>query len=302
MTQRFLDPQVLAGIANLELTAKTVVDGFIAGHHRSPDFGFSQEFAEYRAYTPGDDLRYVDWNVYARADRLYLKRYRGETNTRLTILLDRSASMGFKGGYKGDAERRLRKIDYARFLAASLAYLAHQQRDAVGLISFDDDVRDYVEPSSRHGQWLKVLYSLDRSEPGQRTDFARPFLHFQQFLQRRGIVLVVSDFYAPAEEVVNTVAPLRHRGNDVILMQVLDREEVEPRLAGSRVLVDMETGAELEVSPEYAAGPYREKMKAHLDELQKRAAGAGLSYTLALTDQPLDEALRRYLIVREGRP
>ncbi|MBI4892322.1 MAG: DUF58 domain-containing protein [Acidobacteria bacterium] len=298
MTQRFLDPQVLAGIANLELTAKTVVDGFIAGHHRSPDFGFSQEFAEYRAYTPGDDLRYVDWNVYARADRLYLKRYRGETNTRLTILLDRSASMG----YKGAAERILRKIDYARFLAASLAYLAHQQRDAVGLISFDDDVRDYVEPSSRHGQWLKVLYSLDRSEPGQRTDFARPFHHFQQFLQRRGIVLVVSDFYAPAAEVVNTVAPLRHRGNDVILMHVLDPEEVEPRLGGSRILIDMETGAELEVSPEYAAGPYREKMRAHLEEMQSKASGAGLGYALTLTNQPLDEALRKYLIVREGRP
>lgn len=295
MQQRFLDPRVLAGIANLELTAKTVVDGFIAGHHRSPDFGFSQEFAEYRPYVPGDDLRFVDWNVYARADRLYLKRYRGETNTRLTVLLDRSASMGFQG-------RGVRKIDYARFLAASLAYLAHQQRDAVGLISFDDEVRDYVEPTSRQGQWLKVLYSLDRSEPGRRTDFARPFHHFQQFLQRRGIVLVVSDFYAPAEEVIATVAPLRQRGNDVILMHVLDPEEVEPRLAGSRVLIDMETGAELEVSPDYAAGPYRAKMRVHLEALKSRAQGAGISYALSITDQPLDEALRRYLLVREGRP
>ena len=163
MLQRFLDPQVLAGIANLELTARTVVDGFVAGMHRSPYFGFSQEFAEYRAYVPGDDLRYVDWNAYARTDRLYLKKYRGETNTRLTLLLDRSASRGFQG--KG-----VRKIDYARFLSASLAYLAHQQRDAVGLISFDDAVRDYVEPSSRHGQWAKVLYALDRAEPPDRTN------------------------------------------------------------------------------------------------------------------------------------
>lgn len=295
MHQRFLDPQVLAGIANLELTAKTVVEGFIAGHHRSPDFGFSQEFAEYRQYVPGDDLRYVDWNVYARADRLYLKRYRGETNTRLTVLLDRSASMGYQGS-------GVRKIDYARFLAASLAYLAHQQRDAVGLISFDDEVRDYVEPTSRQGQWLKVLYSLDRSEPGSRTDFARPFHHFQQFLQRRGIVLVVSDFYAPAEEVIHTVAPLRQRGNDVILMHVLDPEELAPHFAGSRVLIDMETGAELEVSPDYATGPYRQRIQAHLEDLKSRAQGAGISYTLSLTNQPLDEALRRYLLVREGRP
>jgi len=295
MLQRFLDPQILAGIANLELTAKTVVDGFVAGLHRSPDFGFSQEFAEYRPYVPGDDLRYVDWNVYARADRLYLKRYRGETNTRLTVLLDRSGSMGYQG-------RGVRKIDYARFLAASLAYLAHHQRDAVGLISFDDEVRDYVEPSSRQGQWVKVLHSLNRSEPGQRTDFARPFLHFQQFLQRRGLVLVVSDFYAPADEVIRTVAPLRQRGNDVILMHVLDPDEVQPHLAASRILIDMETGEQLEVSPDYAEGPYQAKIQAHIDALKDGAQGAGMSYHLSITDQPLDEALRRYLSVRGGRP
>lgn len=294
MLQRFLDPQILAGIANLQLTARTVVDGFVAGMHRSPDFGFSQEFAEYRAYVPGDDLRYVDWNAYARTDRLYLKKYRGETNTRLTLLLDRSASMGFQG--KG-----VRKIDYARFLAASLAYLAHQQRDAVGFISFDDTVRDYVAPSSRHGQWTKVLYSLNRAEPSHRTDFAQPFLHFQQFLHRRGIVLVVSDFFAPADEVIRTVAPLRQRGNDVILMHVLDPQEIRPELSGSRILIDMETGDEMEVSPEYAAGPYRLKINTHLEALEKGARGAGLSYFRAVTDQPLDEALRRYLVVRARR-
>lgn len=294
MLQRFLDPKVLAGIANLELTAKTVVDGFVAGLHRSPDFGFSQEFAEYRMYVPGDDLRYVDWNAYARTDRLYLKRYRGETNTRVTVLLDRSASMGYQA-------RGVRKIDYARFLGASLAYLAHQQRDAVGLIGFDDEVRDYVEPSSRHGQWIKVLHGLNRSEPGHRTNFAKPFLHFQQFLQRRGLVLVISDFYDAAADVIRAVAPLRQRGNDVILLHVLDPEEIHPTLKSSKVLIDMETGEEMEVSPEYTKGPYREKMAAHLEALDSGARGAGLSYFLALTDQPLDEALRRYLVIRAGR-
>jgi uncharacterized protein (DUF58 family) len=295
MQQRFLDPQILAGIANLELTAKTVVEGFISGLHRSPDFGFSQEFAEYRPYVPGDDLRYVDWNVYARAGRLYLKRFRGETNTRVTLMLDRSASMGFRG-------RGLRKIDYARFLAASLGYLAHQQRDAVGLIAFDEEVRDYVEPSSRHGQWLKVLHSIDRAEPGGRTDYKRPFWHFQQFLRRRGIVLVVSDFFAAARDVVATVAPLRQHGNDVVLLHVLDPEEVEPELESSRVLIDLETGDEMEVSPAYAAGPYREKIRRHLEELETLAQSAGLDYFRTLTSEPLDAALRRYLAVREGRP
>ncbi|MBI5280385.1 MAG: DUF58 domain-containing protein [Candidatus Solibacter usitatus] len=294
MLQRFLDPRVLAGIANLQLTAKTVVDGFIAGLHRSPDYGFSQEFAEYRAYVPGDDLRFVDWNVYARTDRLYLKRYRGETNTRLTILLDRSNSMAFTSG-------GVKKIDYARYLAASLAYLAHHQRDAVGLISFDEAVRDFIEPSSRQGNWVKLLHCLDRSEPASRTDFAQPFVHFQQFLHKRGIVLVISDFFAPADVVLRTVAPLRQRGNDVVLMHVLDPGEIAPHLAASRILIDMETGDELEVSPEYAAGGYREKIAAHLRALESGAQGAGMSYFLARTDQPLDAALRRYLVVREGR-
>lgn len=292
--QRFLDPKILAGIADLELMAKTVVDGFISGLHRSPDFGFSQEFAEYRPYVPGDDLRYVDWNVYARADRLYLKRYRGETNTRVTVLLDRSGSMAFQAD-------GIRKIDYARFLAASLAYLAHRQRDAAGLISFDDEVRDYVPPSSRQGQWMKVLYGIDHAEPGNRTDFAKPFHTFQEMLRRRGIVIVISDFFADPKEVLRTVAPLRYKGSDVILFHVLDPQEVRPRLDGPRILIDMETDREIEVSPEYALHKYREKIDAHLQAMRSEAQGAGLGYYLLETDKPLDEALRGYLNVRQGR-
>src|SRR6195256_5348649 len=140
MLQRFLDPSVLAGISGLDLVAKTVVDGFVAGLHRSPDFGFSQEFAEYRAYSPGDDLRHVDWNVYARTERAYLKRYRGETNSQLTLMRDASASMSY-------TSHSISKLDYSRYLAVSLAYLANQQRDAAGIIVFDDDVRNYVQPS-----------------------------------------------------------------------------------------------------------------------------------------------------------
>lgn len=294
MQTRFLDPKVLATIADLHLTAKTVVDGFIAGLHRSPDFGFSQEFAEYRSYTVGDDLRYVDWNVFARTERAYLKRYRGETNTRVTILLDRSRSMAFKG-------RGIKKIDYARFAAASIGYLAHIQRDAIGAITFDDDVRDYVAPSSRQGQFQRVLHVLDRAEPGQRTDFARPFLHFQEWHRYRGIAVVLSDFYAEPELVAKTIAPLRHRGNDVLLFHVLDPDEIRPKLDGPRLLVDLETQETLEVSPEYAAGEYARKMDAHCAELKREAEAAGLSYMLLDSSRPLDAALREYLSLRQGR-
>ncbi len=188
MLQRFLDPLTLASISGLDLVAKTVVDGFVAGLHRSPDFGFSQEFAEYRAYSQGDDLRHVDWNVFARTERCYLKRYRGETNTQLLILLDTSASMGF-------GTHRVNKLDYARFVAASLCYLAHAQRDAAGLIVFDEDVKNYVQPSTRQGQLFRLLHAIEQAAPGTRTDFAKPFVYFQNFLHRRGLVVILSDYY-----------------------------------------------------------------------------------------------------------
>ena len=160
--QRFLDPAVLSRISGLDLIAKTVVDGFVAGLHRSPDFGFSQEFAEYRAYSPGDDLRHVDWNVFARTERAYLKRYRGETNSQLTVLLDASNSMNY-------TSHGVTKMDYARFIAASLFYLAiHNQRDAAGLIVFDDEVRNYIRPSIRRGQLYRLLSGLETGR-GPRT-------------------------------------------------------------------------------------------------------------------------------------
>src|ERR1700744_3093802 len=161
MLQRFLDPAVLASISSLDLLAKTVVDGFVAGLHRSPDFGFSQEFEEYRAYSPGDDLRHVDWNVYARTERAYLKRYRGETNTSTVVLLDASASMGFGAN--------VTKFDYARYLASSLIYLAHLQRDSAGLIVFHDEVSNFVRPSSRQGQLMGLLHAIGEAELGKRT-------------------------------------------------------------------------------------------------------------------------------------
>src|SRR5579859_1748478 len=188
MLQRFLDPATLATLSSLDLVARTVVDGFVAGLHRSPEFGFSQEFAEYRAYTPGDDLRHMDWNVFARTEKMYLKRYKGETNSQLLILLDTSASMGF--GSTG-----LNKLDYARYLSASLAYLGNLQRDATGLIVFDADVTNYIPPSTRQGQLPRLLHAIEHAAVGIHTDFAKPFLHFQQFLRRRGIVTVIYDFY-----------------------------------------------------------------------------------------------------------
>jgi uncharacterized protein (DUF58 family) len=299
MMQRFLDPAVLAGISSLDLLAKTVVDGFVAGLHRSPDFGFSQEFAEYRAYTPGDDLRHIDWNLFARTERMYLKRYRGETNSQLTILLDASNSMNFSSATDGSVQPS--KMDYARFTAASLFYLAiHNQRDAAGLIVFDDEVRNYIAPSTRQGQLHRLLAGLEQAEPRARTDFSKPLLHFQRLLQRRGIVIIISDFYEDPESIVKTIEPLRFHGNEVVLFHVLDPKEMRPEFRGPAILVDLETDQRLEVIPEYTRNDYRRKVDAHIEQLGDRARASGMDYHLLVTDQPLDETLREYLSIRKG--
>ncbi|HZL93120.1 MAG TPA: DUF58 domain-containing protein [Vicinamibacterales bacterium] len=171
--QHLLRPETLAGLANLDLVARAVVTGFLTGMHRSPFFGFSQEFAEYRAYAEGDDPRFVDWNVYARTDRTYIKRYIGETNTRLVVLLDASASMGFGSG-------KVTKLQYGKFLAATLAYLAARQHDAVGLIVFDDQIREHRPASTRAGRLSAVLHAIDRAEPGTGTDMKKPFERFHE--------------------------------------------------------------------------------------------------------------------------
>jgi uncharacterized protein (DUF58 family) len=293
--QRFLDPSVLAEISSLDLIARTVVDGFVAGLHRSPDLGFSQEFAEYRAYSPGDDLRHVDWNVFARTERAYLKKYRGETNSLLTVVLDASNSMNY-------TSHKVTKIDYARYLAASLFYLAiHNQRDAAGLIVFDDEVRNYIRPSTRQGQVSRLLHGLELAEPRARTDFAKPIGHFQEFLRRRGLVLMISDFYEAPEKIIRTIEPLRFHGNEVVLFHVLDPREIQPGLDKPVILVDLETRDHMEVTPEYARDSYRDKIEGHISALSQSARAAGMDYHLLVTDRPLDNALREYLTIRQGR-
>jgi uncharacterized protein (DUF58 family) len=295
MLQRFLDPAVLQGISSLDLVARTVVDGFVAGLHRSPDFGFSMEFAEYRAYTPGDDLRHVDWNLFARTERCYLKRYRGDTNSQLTVLLDASNSMKYASG-------AVTKMDYARYAAASLFYLAiHNQHDPAGLIVFDDEVRNYIRPSTRSGQLYRLLAGLEQAEPAARTDFGKPMQYFQQFLNRRGIVLVISDFYAPPGDIVRAIEPLRFHGSDVVLFHVLDPKEIYPELKGPSILVDLETDEKLEVIPDYVKTAYRSKMDRHLEEMRDRTHAAGMEYQLLTTDKPLDRALTEYLTLRQSQ-
>jgi uncharacterized protein (DUF58 family) len=292
--QHLLRPEVLAGLSNLDLVARAVVEGFLTGLHRSPFFGFSQEFAEYRAYSEGDDPRFVDWNVYARTDRTYIKRYIGETNTHLVVLLDASASMGYGSG-------PVTKLQYAKFLAATLAYLSARQHDAVGLIVFDEEVREHRPPSTRSGQLHAVMHAIDRAEPGTGTDLKVPFERFREFQKGRGLVAVISDFYCEPDALLKGVQPLAYQGQDVVLFQVLDPQELEPKLKESALFEDMETGETMEVSPIFMRSRYRERIREHIDALHKAALRAGADHHLVKIDEPLDGALRNYLLFRQRR-
>jgi uncharacterized protein (DUF58 family) len=226
---------------------------------------------------------------------MVLKRYRGETNSPLTVLLDASNSMQF-------GSHSVNKIDYARYLAASLFYLAiHGQRDAAGLITFDDEIRNYIRPSTRQGQLHRLLAGLEQAEARARTDFAKPMRYFQELVRRRGMVLIVSDFWESPESVIRTIQPLRFRGNEVVLFHVLDPEDVRPKLHGPSILVDLETQNQIEVTPDYTRNEYRQKIEAHLADLRDRTQAAGMGYCLLMTDRPLDDALREYLTLRGVR-
>jgi uncharacterized protein (DUF58 family) len=291
---RLLRPEVLAGLANLELVARAVVEGFLIGLHRSPQFGFSQEFAEYRPYTEGDDPRFIDWNVYARSDRTYIKRFLGETNSHLVILLDASASMGFGTG-------TVSKLQYGKYLAASLAYMASRQHDAVGCILFDEEVSHYQPPSTRSGRLLGVLHAIDRAQPSRGTNLEKPFQHFRQFSNRRGMVVVISDFYCDAEQMIEGVRPLAFNGQDIILFQLLDPGELKLGFSEATLLEDIETGNAVEISKQFIKDHYSERVQAHVRSLRDAAASIGADHVLVDTSEPLDQALRNYLMFRQRR-
>ncbi|HEX4025789.1 MAG TPA: DUF58 domain-containing protein [Steroidobacteraceae bacterium] len=289
-----LQPEVLASLATLELAARAAVEGTLIGLHRSALFGFSQEFAEYRAYAEGDDPRFIDWNVYARTDRTYIKRFLGETNSHLMLLLDASASMAFGAA-------TLNKFRYAQILAASLAYLASRQHDAVGLIVFDEAVRDFRAPSTRTGHLDGVLHAIDRAQPARRTDYSGPVERFRAHSARRGLVALLSDFYCEPAALIASVRPLAFQGSDVVLFQILDPQELHPLLRAASVLEDMETGEAVEVSSEFVDGVYPAKLQRHITALRDAAAAIGADHVLLDTSVSLAVPLRNYLLFRERR-
>jgi uncharacterized protein (DUF58 family) len=288
---RFVDPKILARIGNLDLLARSVVDGFINGLHRAPYFGASIDFAEHRGYVAGDDIRRVDWRLFARTDRFYVKQYEADTNTNFTVLFDVSKSMGFSSG------GGVTKLEYGSFLAACLAYLAQKQRDRVGIITFDEEIVTHVPPSAKH--FSVVLHTLDRAKAARPGHLSAPLKRMAEHFKRRGILLLISDFYDEPDDILEAIKPLRFLGNELIVFHVLDPREVDFQYDDASTFEDLESSEQMPVVPQSFREQYRAMIQEHINTLQTRFSEQRIDYALLNTQEPLDRALISYLSSRE---
>ena len=289
-----INPAALMRIRSLEFRARIVVEGFLRGIHRSPYHGFSAEFTEYRQYIPGEDTRYLDWRLYARSDRFYIKKFEDETNLRCHFLVDRSRSMTY-----GSSDYS--KADYGSTLAATLAYFLNMQGDAVGLATFDDKVTDYLPARNRPGHLRQLMLTLEGAPQGTATDLISPLEHMAQMLNRRGVVVLLSDMLAPLNELGKNLGQMRARGHEIIILQILDRTELELNFEGPLLLKDLETDRDLFIDPKQAVGRYLEKLQDHIGGIKKICANHGIQHQLLPSDEPLEFALLEFLNSRARR-
>jgi uncharacterized protein (DUF58 family) len=291
---KFIDPQALMTIRSLELRARAVVEGFWSGMHRSPYHGFSVEFTEYRQYTPGDDPRYLDWRVYARSDRYFIKKYEDETNLRVHLLVDQSRSMEY--GSAG-----LTKSTYASTLAATLAYFLHLQGDAVGLLTFDEQVRDYLPARHRVGHLRQIMFALERPASGKSTDIEAPLERITSLIRKRGLVAMISDFLAPLDRLERNLVALTAGGHELTVFHVADPAELNLGIAMPALFEDVESARTIYIDPAAARAAYVKKFEAHSAALRAMCRKLGVSYQLLSTAQPLEIALFEFLQQRMRR-
>jgi uncharacterized protein (DUF58 family) len=292
---KFLDPAVIARLGTMELKARTVVEGFLSGLHRSPYKGFSVEFAEYRQYLPGDDLSTIDWKVYARSDRHYVKKYEEETNLECHLLLDVSASMAYRGAAP------MSKLEYGSVLAASLAFLMHRQRDATGLIAFDERIAFRLPAGARPGHLHALLLALERLQPGTRSDVGRPLHQLAEALVKRSLVVLISDLLDDPDPVIKGLRHLKFRGTDVVVFQVLDPNELTFPFRGASRFKDLESADEVTADPESLRASYLRELAGLTLRYDRELRGSGIDYVQLDTSQPLDFALLAYLSARARR-
>jgi uncharacterized protein (DUF58 family) len=292
-----IDPVTLMRIKSLQMRARVAVEGFIKGIHKSPYHGFSVEFSEYREYSPGDDPRYLDWRLFARSDRYYIKRFEDETNLRCHLVVDSSRSMGYGSGSYS-------KSDYARTAAATVAYFLTLQRDAVGLVTFEDRITQYLPARHRPGHLRRLLAALEREPAGRATSLVGPLEEIAATIRKRGLIIVISDLLVPTELLQTRLGYLRSRGHDVIVLRVLDPAEVSFTFSVPSMFRDVESGREMYVDPDAARAEYIRRFGAHAAELERACVDQGIEYQPVTTDRPLELILFDLLKarLRRGRP
>ncbi len=291
--QKYLDPTVLDQLSGLELKARRVVEGFVSGMHESPYRGVSVEFAQHREYVPGDDLRHLDWNVYARSDRLYVKEYEQETNLRVMPIVDLSESMNY-------TSHDVTKIDYARYVAASLSYLVIQQQDGIGLATFDQNLTNFMEPSNSTPHFHSILKVLSDLAPREKTDMGRVLNHAASRINKRGLIVLISDLFDDADAIAQGLSNFRHRDHDVIVLQILDPAEVEFPFDEMTRFKGMEIPDELLADPKALREAYLEEINQHNEKIKKTCLDNEMDYRLIQTDESLSVALSTYLARRMG--
>lgn len=290
--RRFLLPEVVSKLGRIDLKARLVVEGFLTGLHRSPFKGFSVEFAEYRQYMPGDELKRIDWKVYAKTDRFYIREYQEETNLRAYLLLDTSGSMA----YKSD---KISKLEYASYLAASLAYLLLKQKDSVGLVQFGTKIEKYIPPRQAGAHLTVLLNTLDKIKPGGETDLSKTFHQLAERIKRRGLVIIFSDLFDAKEKVIKALRHFRHRKHEVLVFHILDRNEIDFAFAAPLVLKDLESKNELTIDPRIIRKEYQHTFDDFFNDFRRQCRESRIDYHLITTDMPFDRALFSYLEKRK---
>lgn len=291
--RKYLDPEVVAKLSNMELVARLVVEGFITGLHKSPFHGFSVEFAEHRQYMPGDEIRHIDWKIYGKTDRYYIKQFEEETNLKSYVIVDASASMGYSSG------GRVSKLQYACYVAAALSQLMIQQRDAVGLTVFDEAVRAYLPPHATKTYLKQILRQLELLQPGRKTGTANSLHEIAERIKRRGLVIILSDLFDQPSEVMSALKHFRHKKNEVIVMQVLDPLERSFAFGRDAVFKDLETSEEMTTQPWHIQKAYHDSMREFIESYKKQCREHNIDYVLLDTSTPFDVALFEYLHKRQ---
>ena len=289
-----IDPRTLMRIKSLQIRARVAVQGFIKGIHRSPYHGFSVEFTEYREYSPGDDPRYLDWRLYARSDRYYVKRFEDETNLRSYLVVDTSRSMGYASGSYS-------KSEYARTAAATIAYFLTMQRDAVGLLLFEDEITEYLPARYRPGHLRRLMGALEREPAGRATDLVKPLERIAATVRKRGLIVLVSDLLAPIDALQRNLAYLRSRGHEIVVLRVLDPQEAQFAFATPAMFHDVESGRELYIDPTAARDEYLRRFAAHAASIERSCVDLGIEYQPVTTDTPLELVLFDLLKARMQR-